>query len=86
MKEIGAVQLRQSLSRLAKGLERDGEPVALRLGQKRVGFIISVRDFNERFALKAAEEERSRLIDEILDERIQGAPSVQEVLNGLRGR
>ena len=80
------MQLRQSLARLAKGLERDGEPVALRLGRKRVGVIISVRDFNERFALKAAEEERTRLIEEILGEPLDGAPPVQAVLDGLRGR
>ena len=86
MKEISAVQLRQSLGRLFKSLERDGAPIALRLGNKRVGVIISLRDFNERFALRAAEEERTRLVDEILGEPLASTVSVQEALDELRGR
>lgn len=86
MKELGAVQLRQSLSKVFKTLERDGQPIALRLGRKRVGVIISVRDFNERFALKAAEEERQRLVDEILGEPLVCKTGVQTALDELRGR
>jgi hypothetical protein len=86
MKEINAVQLRQSLSRLVRDLERNGDPVILRLGRRRVGAIVSLRDFHERFVLKVAEEERKRLVDEILADRRPGAVPVQKVLDELRGR
>ena len=86
MKEIGAAELRQSLGRLAKRLERDGEPVLLKVGSRPVGVIVSVKDFNERFALQKASEERARLIEEITRERKRGAVPVDEVLDELRGR
>jgi len=86
MKEVTAVGLRQSLGRIARKLERDGEPIMLRLGGRRVGVIISIKDFRERFSLKVAEEERDRLVEEILANRIAGAVSVDEVLDELRQR
>jgi PHD/YefM family antitoxin component YafN of YafNO toxin-antitoxin module len=86
MKELRAVELRQSLRRLAKTLERDGEPILLKVGRRPVGVIVSLRDFRERFALKAAEEERRRLIEEILADRREGRVPVRKVLDELRGR
>ena len=69
MKEISAVDLRQSLRRLAKELEQDGEPILLTVGRRPVGVIVSMSDFRERFALKVAEEERLRLVEEILGDK-----------------
>jgi PHD/YefM family antitoxin component YafN of YafNO toxin-antitoxin module len=65
MKEIGAAELRQSLGRLARRLERDGEPVLLKLGRRPVGVIVSVQDFNERFSLQKAAAERAALVEQI---------------------
>jgi PHD/YefM family antitoxin component YafN of YafNO toxin-antitoxin module len=86
MKQITAVELRQSLGRLARQIEEDGEPVLLKLGRRPIGVIVSMKDFRERFALKAAEEERRRVMDEILGDRIEGAVSVQRAIDELRGR
>ena len=90
MKEINAVQLRQSLGRLAATLKRNGEPILLKLGREAVGVIISVKDFRERFALKEAEAERVRLVEEILSDQHPGLsagdPSVDKALGELRGR
>ena len=84
MYEINAVELRQSLSKLARRLEKDGEPVLLKLGRKPVGVIVSLRDFRERFALKVAEEERRRLVEDILADRTRTTGPVDAALAELR--
>jgi PHD/YefM family antitoxin component YafN of YafNO toxin-antitoxin module len=90
MKEINAVQLRQSLGRLAATLKRNGEPILLKLGREEVGVIISVKDFRERFVLKEAEAQRVRLVEEILSDQHPGLSagdlSVEKALGELRGR
>jgi hypothetical protein len=86
MKEIGAAELRQSLGKVARTLERDGEPIVLKLGRRAVGVIVSMRDFRERFALAKAAQERARLIADILGDRRKNAAPVDRVLRELRDR
>ena len=86
MREVTAVQLRQSLGALAKKLERDRTPILLKLGNKPVGVIISMQDFKERFVLQRAEEERLALVNEILGDQAKSAAPVQKALDELRGR
>lgn len=86
MKELTAVELRQSLGRVARSLEKDGEPILLKIGRRPVGVIVSLRDFRERFALEAAKAERRKLVGEILEDRVDGAVTVDEALSGLRRR
>jgi hypothetical protein len=42
------------LARLARALERDGQPVQLKVGRRPVGVTISLRECRERFALGRA--------------------------------
>jgi len=84
VKEINAVQLRQGLKRVARGLEATGEPVLLKVGRKPVGVIISLQDFEERFVLRQAEEARRQLVEEILSERRSAEGDVDEALEELR--
>jgi PHD/YefM family antitoxin component YafN of YafNO toxin-antitoxin module len=84
MKEISAVELRQGLSKVARGLERTGEPILLKLGRHAVGVIVSVKDYQERFALKQAGESRRRLVEEIIADRKPTARSVDTVIDALR--
>jgi PHD/YefM family antitoxin component YafN of YafNO toxin-antitoxin module len=86
MKELTAVELRQSLGKVARSLEKDGEPILLKVGRRPVGVIVSLRDFRERFALRAAEEERKKLVEEILADRRAGARSVDDTIDELRRR
>jgi antitoxin (DNA-binding transcriptional repressor) of toxin-antitoxin stability system len=86
MKEIGAAELRQSLGKLARRLERDGEPVLLKVGRRPVGVIVSVQDFNERFALQRAAAERAALVEQIAGDRLESGVLVDDVLRELRGR
>ncbi|HEY3233916.1 MAG TPA: hypothetical protein VGJ84_04335 [Polyangiaceae bacterium] len=86
MKELTAVELRQSLGKVARSLERDGQPILLKVGRRPVGVIVSMRDFRERFALKMAEEERRKLVEEILSDQQSGAVMVGQALDELRHR
>jgi prevent-host-death family protein len=87
MKVLRAVDLRRSLARVARGLERTGDPVALTMRGKVVGVLISVRDWNERFTSRAAAEERRKLVAEILANRVPSSePSIDAVLEELRSR
>ncbi len=84
MKEVTAVELRQSLGKVARRLEQDGEPILLKLGRQPVGVIISLRDYRERFALHDAAVERQQLVDEILADRRSGRADVATALRELR--
>jgi prevent-host-death family protein len=86
MKVLRAVDLRKSLGRVARTLERTGEPVALTMRGRTIGVLISVRDWSERFTLRAAQEERRRLVAEILADRRPSSISVDDALAELRAR
>jgi prevent-host-death family protein len=87
MKTLRAVDLRSSLARVARALERTGQPVALTMRGRTVGVLISVRDWHERFTDQAAAEERRRLVAEIEADRLPvSRPTVDEALAELRGR
>ena len=85
MKEITAVELRQSVKRVVSALAENGEPILLKVGDEPVAVLISLRDFRERFVLEAAADERRRLVEEILADVRQGAAPVDEVFTELRG-
>jgi prevent-host-death family protein len=86
MKEVTAVELRQSLGKVARRLARTGEPLLLTLDNEPVGVIVSVKDFQERFALHDAAERRRALMEEIRADRITPSKTVDEVLGELRAR
>ncbi|HKC25235.1 MAG TPA: type II toxin-antitoxin system prevent-host-death family antitoxin [Thermoanaerobaculia bacterium] len=86
MKSLRAVDLRRSLGRVARSIERTGEPVALTIRGRTVGVLISVRDWNERFTMRAAEDERRRLVAEILAERKPSSVRIEDALAELRAR
>lgn len=84
MKEVNAAELRQAMGKVARRLERTGEPILLKLGNKAVGVLVSVKDFEERFALHDAAARRRALMEEILADRIAPPADVDEVLGELR--
>lgn len=85
MKSLRAVDLRKSLGRVARSLERGGEPVALTLRGRAVGVLISVRDWQERFTSRAAQEERRQLVAEILADRRPSPLPIEDAIAELRG-
>ena len=72
------------MGKVARRLERTGEPVLLKLGNKAVGVLVSVKDFEERFALHDAGARRRALMDEILADRLAPQAGVDEALEALR--
>jgi antitoxin (DNA-binding transcriptional repressor) of toxin-antitoxin stability system len=87
MKRVNALQLRQAMGKVLAALERNGEPILLEKGRKPVGVIISIRDYQERFAEKAAAEARERVIadiDSLTMSSVDPTPVV-EVLREMRG-
>ncbi|MFA5787434.1 MAG: type II toxin-antitoxin system Phd/YefM family antitoxin [Actinomycetota bacterium] len=87
MRRLSALQLRQSLGKAIEALQRDGEPILLERGRKPVAVLISLRDFQERFAEKAAAEARDRVLQEMdaLATSSVDATPVIDVLRELRG-
>jgi PHD/YefM family antitoxin component YafN of YafNO toxin-antitoxin module len=73
MKEVNAVDLRRSLTELARQLAVDKQPILIKRGQKPVAVIISLQDFQERFTLQAAQEKRQALLKEILQNCIENS-------------
>jgi len=65
MKKVNALELRQSLGKVLAQLERNGEPIVVEKGRKPVAALISLKDYHERFAEKAAREERDKLFEEM---------------------
>lgn len=86
MREVNAVDLRKSVGEVARLLEETGEPILLKVGRKPVGVIVSLRDFNERFALQAAAVERRRLVEEILGSAIDTKVPIEEAIASGRRR
>lgn len=84
MKEVSAAELRQAMGKVARRLERTGEPILLKLGNKAVGVLVSVKDFEERFALHDAAARRRTLMEEILADRISSPTGVDRALEELR--
>jgi PHD/YefM family antitoxin component YafN of YafNO toxin-antitoxin module len=80
MKEVSAAVLRQAMGKVAKRLERTGEPLLLELGNKAVGVLVSVKDFEEHFALHDAAARRRALMDEILADRVATKAGVDQAL------
>jgi PHD/YefM family antitoxin component YafN of YafNO toxin-antitoxin module len=74
------------MGKVARRLAKTGEPLLLTLDNKPVGVIVSVKDFQERFAVMDAAERRRALMEEIRSDRITASSGVDEVLGELRGR
>ena len=58
MLKVNALELRQSLSKIVRKLQRSGEPILLERGRKPAAVLISLEDYQERFAEKVADEKR----------------------------
>lgn len=86
MKEVNAVQLRQSVGRVARALERGGGPILLRVGRKPVGVIVSVDEYKQRF-LRDDLADREAVARSILaDRRPTKITSVEKLLDAVRAR
>ncbi len=83
MDAVNAVELRQSLGRVLRRLERDGAPIVVKRGQKPAAVLISLRDFRERFVDRDADEQRRAVVARLKRLRI-ATPEGRTTLDLLR--
>jgi len=83
MKSVDALALRQSLGRVLKALERDGAPVLVERRRRPAAVLISLRDYQERFADRDADERRREIVERINATRVGTRPK-QTTLDMLR--
>ncbi len=67
MEKVNALELRQSLSKIIKRLQRSGEPLLLEKGRQAAAVLISLDDYKKRFVDKYADEKRRALQQKIMD-------------------
>ena len=65
MKSVNALELRQSLGKVLRALERDGSPILVERARRPSAVLISLKDYNERFVDRAADEERRAIVRRI---------------------
>jgi prevent-host-death family protein len=65
MKSVNALELRQSLGRVLCQLERGGAPILVQRGKEPAAVLISLRDYQERFADREADQRRRAIVAQI---------------------
>jgi prevent-host-death family protein len=65
MKSVNALELRQSLGKVLRTLERDGGPILVERARRPSAVLISLKDYNERFVDRTADEERQAIVRQI---------------------
>ena len=71
MKRTSSLKLRQSLGKILKDLNRDGEPILVEKDRKPAAVLISLEDYQKRFADKDADAARSEIIALITGARLK---------------
>ena len=86
MKKVNALELRQSLTKVIRALQKTGEPILLEKGRKPAAVIISLEDYATRFVEKAADERRKQLYQDILFMKVKSKDdrSTEEILREFR--
>ncbi len=74
------------MGKVVRALEKSGEPILLEQRHRPVGVIISLKDFEERFVVKAATEARLKLFAQIDEMAIvsQDKKPAEAILRDLR--
>ncbi|MFN8604265.1 MAG: type II toxin-antitoxin system Phd/YefM family antitoxin [Candidatus Binatia bacterium] len=83
MKSVNALELRQSLGKVLRTLERDGGPILVERARRPSAVLISLKDYNERFVDRTADDERRAIVQRI-EEMAFRAPRGRTSLDVLR--
>jgi prevent-host-death family protein len=83
MDAVNALDLRQSLGRVLRRLERDGAPILVKRGQKPAAVLISLRDYQQRFVDREADEQRRAVVARLGKVRV-ATPRGKTTLDLLR--
>ena len=66
MKKTNALKLRQSLGAVLKELSKSGEPILIEKDRKPAAVLISLADYQQRFADLDGDLERQKIVEGIL--------------------
>jgi len=83
MKRVNALQMRQSVGKVLRQLEKGGEPVIIERRRRPAAVLISLDDYEKRFADRDADEKREEIVRRIRALRFK-APSGKTTLDLLR--
>lgn len=83
MKKVNALELRQKLGRVLRGLEKDGEPVLIERQRQPAAVLISLMDYQKRFVDKDADLQRRAIVERIRELEFS-APRGKTTLDLLR--
>ena len=86
METVNALELRQSLGKVLKQLERRGEPILVCRRRTPVAALVSLKDYRERFADRDADAQRREVVARLkqLKFRSPAAGTTLDVLRDLR--
>ncbi len=86
VKAVNALQLRQSLGKVLRALEKDGRPILVERSRRPSAVLISLKDYNERFVDRAADEQRRAIARRIEELRFRAPPgkTTLDILRSLR--
>ena len=83
MKKVNALELRQSLGKVLRSLERGGEPIVIERQRRPAAVLISLEDWQTRFADRDADEKRKEIVERIKQSKLK-APKGKTTLDLLR--
>jgi len=87
METVNALQLRQSLGRILKRLEKTGGPILLEKDRKPAAVIISLEDYRKRFVDVEADRLRTEMVERIRNAGLETPAGVStlDLLREVRG-
>ena len=83
MKRVNALQMRQSVGKVLRQLEKGGQPIIIERRRRPAAVLISLDDYEKRFADRDADEKRKEIVQRIRALRFK-APSGKTTLDLLR--
>jgi prevent-host-death family protein len=87
METVNALQLRQSLGRVLRRLEKTGRPILLEKDRKPAAVIISLKDYRTRFVDVEADRLRAEMVERIKQAELRTPKGISslDLLREIRG-
>ncbi|MBI2059654.1 MAG: type II toxin-antitoxin system Phd/YefM family antitoxin [Nitrospirae bacterium] len=85
MQKVNALQLRQSLGKILRKLEKTGEPILVEKNREPKAVLVTVKDFKERYLdlPRPSLEERTRIVERIDELAKRVAPEIEPTIPGV---
>jgi prevent-host-death family protein len=84
MKRTNALDVRQSLGKILRDIQKDGEPVMVEQRSKPAAVLISLEDYQKRFVDVEADSQRRAIVERIKAVELKAKKSSLALLHGDR--